>query len=374
MFRSAHADNKDWEAAVQSCANQIAGNKEANFGFVYMTEPLAPHLDRILHALRLSTGIESWVGSVGMGICTITQSFCGEFFNESAISIMTAQLPAESFILFPNSSYEEHGSLKISQAGITDYTKGMPFVLAHADAVNPEYPTLVEGLANSTEGFVVGGLTTSGTQNHQVSGSVTGGSISGVVFTPAVEIVTSLSQGCQPMGKPHRIDQCSENLIIKLDGRSTLEVLLDETGATDMVELQKMANYIHVALLIAGSDTRDYLVRNLIGVDENNGIVAIDAPVKDGEELMFVRRDSAAALSDMKAGLERLKIRSGDKIKGGLYIACIARGPHMFGSQNAEIELIRDIIGNIPLVGMYANGEISNKRLYSYTGILNLFI
>ena len=89
---------------------------------------------------------------------------------------------------------------------------------------------------------------------------------------------------------------------------------------------------------------------------------------------MFVRRDSAAALSDMKAGLERLKIRSGDKIKGGLYIACIARGPHMFGSQNAEIELIRDIIGNIPLVGMYANGEISNKRLYSYTGILSLFL
>ena len=46
----------------------------------------------------------------------------------------------------------------------------------------------------------------------------------------------------------------------------------------------------------------------------------------------------------------------------------------MFGRQNAELELIRDIFGGIPLVGLYANGEISNNRIYSYTGVLTLFV
>ena len=46
----------------------------------------------------------------------------------------------------------------------------------------------------------------------------------------------------------------------------------------------------------------------------------------------------------------------------------------MFGAENAELGLVRETLGDIPLVGMYANGEISNDRLYSYTGVLTLFV
>ena len=74
---------------------------------------------------------------------------------------------------------------------------------------------------------------------------------------------------------------------------------------------------------------------------------------------MFVRRDAQAAERDLRQSFEKLKSRVGDQIKGGLYISCIARGPNMFGRQNAELELIRDIFGGVPLVGLYANGEIS---------------
>jgi small ligand-binding sensory domain FIST len=72
----------------------------------------------------------------------------------------------------------------------------------------------------------------------------------------------------------------------------------------------------------------------------------------------------------MVAGLKK---RSGNNLKGGIYISCIARGPHMFGEANAEMKIIESILGNIPIIGLYANGEISNNRLYSYTGVLTLF-
>jgi small ligand-binding sensory domain FIST len=45
----------------------------------------------------------------------------------------------------------------------------------------------------------------------------------------------------------------------------------------------------------------------------------------------------------------------------------------MFGVQNREMELIRDALGDFPLVGFFANGEISHNRLYGYTGVLTLF-
>ena len=46
----------------------------------------------------------------------------------------------------------------------------------------------------------------------------------------------------------------------------------------------------------------------------------------------------------------------------------------MFGEANAEVQIIKSILGDIPIIGLYANGEISNNQLYSYTGVLTLFI
>jgi small ligand-binding sensory domain FIST len=126
-------------------------------------------------------------------------------------------------------------------------------------------------------------------------------------------------------------------------------------------------------LPIIGSDTGDYVVRNLIGVDIEEGVIAIAAPVEHGDHLMFVSRDANAAQKDLAEMVAGLKKRSGQDIKGGIYISCIARGPHMFGEDNAEMQIIQTVLGDVPIIGLYANGEISNNRLYSYTGVLTLF-
>jgi len=59
--------------------------------------------------------------------------------------------------------------------------------------------------------------------------------------------------------------------------------------------------------------------------------------------------------------------------RGALYFSCLARGEHMFGARGAELELIRRVLGEVPLVGFFCNGEISRDRLYGYTGVLTLF-
>ena len=45
----------------------------------------------------------------------------------------------------------------------------------------------------------------------------------------------------------------------------------------------------------------------------------------------------------------------------------------MFGARGAELGLVRDVLGDLPLVGFFCAGEISHDRLYGYTGVLTLF-
>ena len=371
MFKSAFISAPDWRGAAEGLADTLGEPNGANFGLIYTTEPMGGELDNIVSHLKGATGVENWAGSVGLGICAASPGQPGEeYFDEPAVAVMTAELPADSFSLFTSSDQCAPRNQDDDPYGMA----GLPFVLAHADSANPDILGLVDKMANVTDGFVVGGLTASRTAKHHIAGTLTGGGISGVIFGPEVGVMTSLSQGCMPIGDTHTVTEAMDNFIIELDDRPALEVLKEDLGEELAANLRNLGGYIHAAFPISGSDTGDFVVRNLIGVDEERGIVAIGMPTEAGYKVMFVCRDEDAAKADLTQTVEALIKRAGGQAKAALYISCIARGPHMFGAQNAETALLQDIIGDIPLIGMYANGEISNSRLYSYTGILTLFL
>ena len=84
---------------------------------------------------------------------------------------------------------------------------------------------------------------------------------------------------------------------------------------------------------------------------------------RDGLSLREITRNT---------GLSRNTIRRRPP-KGGAYYSCLGRGAHMFGENSEELKTICQELGDIPLVGFFANGEISNNRLYGFTGVLTLF-
>ena len=47
-------------------------------------------------------------------------------------------------------------------------------------------------------------------------------------------------------------------------------------------------------------------------------------------------------------------------------------GPH-FGAPSAELQIVRHALGDVPLVGFFAGGEIARHHLYGYTGVLTVF-
>jgi len=248
------------------------------------------------------------------------------------------------------------------------------FALVHGDPANNRIQELIEGLgAHVSSGFVVGGLSSSRGENAQISDEVVNGGLSGVLFSERVKLATRLTQGVSPLGPRHHITAASKNVIASLDHRPALEVMKEEIGEVLAQDLRRAAGYIFIGLPVQGSDTGDYLVRNILGVDPQNNLVAVGEYVEPGDELLFCRRDQQTAEDDLLRMLTAIRTNLNVPIRGGVYYSCLGRGQHMFGAPDRELELIRDILGDFPLAGFFANGEISHNRLYGYTGVLTLF-
>ncbi len=361
-FRYAHAAHADWTAAARACMDQLGPiPAAATLGFLYVSDAFAGELDAILAFFRGATGVPHWTGSVGVGVCATAT----EYLETPAIALMLGEFAADDFAMLPLLRAPEETAALPATAYLA---------LAHGDPANPRIQELIEALAaRVSSGFVVGGLASARGDTAQIADGIVRGGLSGVLFGERVRVATGLSQGISPLGPRHRVTAATKNIVGSLDHRPALDVMREEIGEVLARDLRRAAGYVFVGLPVQGSDTGDYLVRNILGVDPQNQLVAIGEHVSPGDSLLFCRRDQQSAEEDLLRMLERVRRQLGVPIRGGLYHSCLGRGQHLFGAPHRELELIRDALGGFPLVGFFANGEISHDRLYGYTGVLTLF-
>jgi len=368
-FLAAHATGETWgDAAAKVILGLGAVTAAHRLGFLYVTDAFADDLGDIAVFLRQTTGVPHWVGTAGFGVCGAGT----EYFDEPAMAALVAPIPESAFRMFSGVTKDIQPALD-ARAGWVDTP---PLTIVHADPRNEHVPALIARMAAETDGFLVGGLTAARDAFPQLAGTVQEGGLSGVMLSlESVPVQSGLTQGCSPIGQMHQITAAQSNVLIELDGRPALEVFKEDIGEVLARDLRRVSGYIFAALPVSGSDTGDYMVRNLTGIDPESGAMAIGDMVTSGDRIMFCRRDHDSAVQDMRRMLGDLRNRAGTAaIRGGLYFSCCARGPNQFGGDSAELRLIRDELGEFPLAGFFANGEISNNRLYGYTGVLTLFL
>jgi small ligand-binding sensory domain FIST len=333
------AHGPDWRACVDAL-----GRPGRGLGFVYFTDALVDASQEILSTLKGETGVDDWIGTVGTGILATGT----EYQDGPALAAMVADVDAFSV-------FSGRAPLKANAS----------FAVVHADPGAPDLPGLVSDMsAKVATGYIVGGVSSSRARTVQIANEVLSGGLSGAVLGDEVAVATRLTQGCTPYPGRFRVTEGEDNLIARLDGRPALEVLLEAVGGE--------RTQLLVGLPVPGSDTGDYTARNIVGVDPKAGLVAIGDLVEPGMEILFCKRDAAAARKDLEGILSSLK-RDAPHPRGALYYSCVARGEHMFGSRGAELDLVKRTLGEVPLVGFFCNGEISRDRLYGYTGVLTVF-
>lgn len=365
-FRAAHAAAGDWGHVAKALADQLGPGTgmRGGLGFLYVTEPLANDLGSVLTFLRETTGVDDWVGAVGFGVAATRT----EYFNEPAGAALVAPFGPGDYHLLRSIITDRPGANGIGRFAAA----GVPLAIVHGDATNGTLPDIVSALADEGGAFLAGGLTALAAR-AQVAGEVTGGGLSGVMLAPGLGAITGVSQGCSPIGPTHVITDGRANVLVELDRRPALDVFIEDIGPDLAGHLEQAGHMVHIALAVPGSDRGDYLVRNVTGIDPDRGLMAIGETIDTGQALTFCMRNRDTATADLKRMASDMALRLGRPPAAGLYFSCVARGPNLFGPVGREMTLIAEALGDFPIAGFYANGEIFNHRLYGYTGVLVLF-
>jgi small ligand-binding sensory domain FIST len=287
---------------------------------------------------------------------------------------------ATPFLLEGQGERQDLGTELAQRIGSTVAEGGCVLVLPDAMGCNP-----VSLLAQLHEalGFVpVLGAVAAGAptfelhQTEAAQGALVGVALSGL--TPLIGV----AQGCTPIGEPYVITRAEANVIQRIGNRPALEMLEDAIRALPEAEarIRRAGVFAGLAMDPAKSplERGDFLVRNLIGADRSSGAVAVAERVRVGQTVQFQIRDAEASREDLRGMLGEVTARlQGRRPAFGCYFNCAGRGRGLFGVPDHDVTLIREQLGEFPLVGFFGNGEFApigrRNFFHNYTGALVVF-
>ena len=416
LFPYAHATHPQWQMAAALVLAQLRAQMALHgyastptLALLYITDHYAGAAQDILEHLGAELPlVTDWSGTVGVGIMSNNM----EYWDEPAMAVMLLELPSDQYRVF---------------SGVAPLGLGFEAhtALVHADPGTADLGELIVEMAQRTDaGYLFGGLCSSRGQSvqfavagngnisgHGAASGVFSGGLSGVAFGPDVAMVSRVTQGCTPVSVAHAVTEADHNVVVTLDGAPALDVMLGDLS----ISLQQPQEAMEVlratlvglvpaqglrsdAVQRSGHFGEDVVVRHIIGLDTGRHGVAVADRVEAGTQLVFCQRNVQAARADLtricaeireelepqeqaletahavQASMREAEPHPARRIAGAIYVSCTGRGGPHFGGPSAELQLVRRALGDVPLVGFFAAGEIAHSHLYGYTGVLTVFI
>ena len=206
------------------------------------------------------------------------------------------------------------------------------------------------------------------------SNGVVGAALSGV------PVRTIVSQGCAPIGRDAVVTGAEGNIVFELAGEPALTRLKADLAGLPPERLRLAAEGLLVGLVIdenrAEYGRGDYLVRALLGADEDSGAIAVGDEVRVGQTLRFHVRDAASADEDLRESLA--DGLAGESAVGALLFTCNGRGTHMFTEPDHDARLLSEAVGSQALAGFFCGGEIGpvggRAFLHGFTATTAVFL
>ncbi len=120
----------------------------------------------------------------------------------------------------------------------------------------------------------------------------------GLVLGGMVALHPLVSQGCRPIGQPMIVTKAEKNIIRELGRRPALETLREVFEVLPADDQQRVQAGLHIGRVIneyqETFDRGDFLVRNVMGADDQGGIAITDL-VRVGQTVQFHVRDAETA-------------------------------------------------------------------------------
>ncbi|MHC4775978.1 MAG: FIST signal transduction protein, partial [Planctomycetota bacterium] len=201
----------------------------------------------------------------------------------------------------------------------------------------------------------------------------------GVTVTGPIGLDIIVSQGCRPIGKPVVITRAQSNVIQELGGSPAVKVIQQLHATLGERERSLLSGGLLVGTVINEYKERfgrgDFLVRNILGFDKKHGAIAVGDMPRVGQTVQFQVRDAETAHEDLQLLLDAEQLK--EPPIGGLLFTCNGRGSRLFEGQHHDVQTIRERLGDIPLAGFFAAGEIGpigdQSFLHGHTASIAVF-
>ena len=270
--------------------------------------------------------------------------------------------------------------------------EGLPGFAADAGVIllsDPySFPTdaVLDGLARDAPGVaVLGGLSSARTpdgggalfEGEEVCGEGAVG-----VCLEGVEMLPCVSQGAAPLGREMTITAAEGNVIHELAGRPAVQAIEAAIAELSLPERALVAAGLLIGIVIESGrpeyEQGDFLVRGVLGADEQTGAVAVGAAVATGQIVRLHARDARSADADLRRELRvRAQAIGGQTPAGALVFSCNGRGRSMFGACDHDAAMVHDELGGPPAAGFFAAGEIGpvggRSFLHGFTATVAVF-
>jgi small ligand-binding sensory domain FIST len=250
------------------------------------------------------------------------------------------------------------------------YTFSAEAMLARLNSERPGMPVL-GGLASAA----AAGSASLLRDGDVLDGGAVACSLGGIGLIPCV------SQGAAPIGPEMTITAAEGNVVAELASVPAIERLREALGSLEPAEQRLAAHGLLLGVVIDENQPEygrgDFLVRPIIGADEEAGTIALGERVRVGQTVRMHVRDSARADEDLRQALRAQSLAlGGEGAAGALVFTCNGRGSHMFDVPDHDAGAIDDALG-APAGGFFCAGEIGpvggRNFLHGFTATLAVF-
>lgn len=360
--------------AARATSAALAG-ADADLAFLFLS---ADHLEDVPTAVaevRAELAPRHLLGCVAQGVIGRER----ELEEGPATVVWAASLPGaaiETFHLEPAEATDDSTPAGLAGADLVflladPFTFSVTELLSRANETSPGVP-------------IVGGIATGGGQPGMQalvvdSDVYDGGAVGATLAGVAVETV--VSQGCAPLGREAVITSAETNVVLELAGQPALTRLRATLGGLSAREQALASRGLLAGLVIDENRPEygrgDYLMRSIVGADEDTGALAIGDVVRVGQTLRFHARDADSADEDLRLALSDALERAPAPAVGALLFTCNGRGAGMFGRPDHDSAAVAAAVGP-SVAGFFCGGEIGpvggENFVHGFTATMALFL
>ena len=328
---------------------------------------VAPQYERELDAV-LAYANERADGATLLG-CSASGIIGGshEVEDAPAIAAWAASLPDARIRPFRLTFAREDEHAVIEGLDDLPSPDDSPIVLMLADPFSFPADVLLEHLNETATGLpIVGGMASGGLEagrnvlffNDEIlrDGAV------GAIITGAPGLSIFVSQGCRPVGDTYGVTRAERNVVYELAGAPAIRRIEELYNAASERDQLLMRRGLHLGRAFTEIKPvfgrGDFLIRNVVGIDQDSGGIAISDMIEVGQTVQFQVRDAESAREDLQLTLGRERALSDAPVAGALLFSCNGRGTGLFGQPDHDIGALQKAFGAVPIAGIFAAGEI----------------